>query len=420
MPSVLRLLLLAALLAAYAFGPVARAQSWTSGPPMNHARSDAAVAVLEGPDGPELYVIGGRTTTGTALGVVERYVVAEGEWERVASLREERHSAAAAVLNGQIVLMGGKEDDGRATDDVEVYVRGENDWESFQSMDRERNGPAAAVVNGRIYALGGAGEDGAFLETCEYYDPNDDAWYAYAPWMLDPGRASFGAAAVGGSAYLAGGFTQLGPVALFERYDFGNGAATLAPLSSPRGRLALVSTGEAFDDDLFAIGGEEADGAVGTVERYDIDRGMWETVAPLQTPRSGAVVAYIDGAIYVVGGRDEVGNALRTIEVFRFPVDDEDGAAPAAFALEAGYPNPFSERTTLTLRLAEAGPATLAVYDVRGRRVATLADGPMAAGEHRMTWDGTAADGRPLPAGVYVARLAGSAGHAAAKLTLLR
>jgi hypothetical protein len=387
---------------------------------MNYARSDAAVAVLAGPDGPELYVIGGRNTTGTALGVVERYVVAEGEWEPVASLREERYSAAAAVLNGQIVLMGGKEDDGRATDDVEVYVRGENDWESFSSMDRERNGPAAAVLNGWIYALGGAGEDGAFLETCEYYDPNDEAWYVYDPWTLDPGRASFGAVAVGGSVYMAGGFTQLGPVALFERYDLGNGSTTLAPLSSPRGRLALVSTDEAFGDDLFAIGGEEADGAVSTVERYDIDRGVWETVAPLQTPRSGAVAAYIDGAIYVVGGRDEVGNALHTMEVLQFPVDDEDGAAPTTFALEAAYPNPFSDRTTLTLRLAEAGPATLTVYDVQGRRVATLADGPVAAGEQRMTWDGTAADGRPLPAGVYVARLAGPTGQAVIKLTLLR
>lgn len=420
MLSLLRSPLLAVLLAAPVLGVAAQAQSWTTGPPMGHARSDAAVAVLDGPTGPELYVIGGRSTTGSPLGVVERYVVAEERWETVASLREERYSAAAAVLDGQILLMGGNEDDGEATNDVEVYVRGENDWESFDSMTEDRNGPAAVVLSGRVYALGGTGKNGSFLETCEYYDSAAEEWYTYPQWTLSPARASFGAAAVGEAVYMAGGFTQVGPVDRFERYEYGGGATTLAPLSSPRGRLALVRTDDVFGNDLFAIGGEDPYEAVSTVERYDIEQNAWATVDPLQTPRSGAVAAYIDGAIYVVGGRDEVGNALRTMEVYRFSVDDEGGAAPTTFALEAAYPNPFAAQTTLTLRLAEAGPVTLSVYDVQGRAVATLVDRPMAVGEHQVRWDGTAADGRPLPAGVYVARLAGRTGQAVIKLTLLR
>lgn len=417
MLSSFRILLFAALLVAPFLFTEAHAQSWTDGPPMGTARANAAVAVLDG----ELYVIGGENTTGQPLGVVERYDPVEEEWETVESLREERHSAAASILNGKILLMGGTDDSGEATDDVEIYVPGEDDWESFDHMDEERNGLASAVLDGLVFALGGTSESGGFLTTCEAYNPGEEGWYPYAQWALDPGRALFGAATVGDAVYMAGGFSQFGgPIDLFERYTLVGGSTVLAPLSSPRGNLALVSTGGALGGDLFAIGGGNGNDVFDTVERYDIEQNAWEPAEPLQTAREGAVAAYLDGAIYVVGGRNAAGNVLSAMEVYRFPVDDEEAATPTAFALEAAYPNPFSDRTTLTLHLTEAGPATLTVYDVRGRAVATLVDGVLAAGEHRLTWDGTAADGRALPAGMYVARLTGSAGHAVTKLTLLR
>jgi hypothetical protein len=388
---------------------------------MNTARSDAAVAVLDGEVGPELYVIGGRNTRGAPLDVVEKFNVAKNAWEPVASLREERYYAAAAVLDGQILLMGGSEEGEEASDDVEVYVPGERDWESFDNLAVERNGLAAAVVYGKVFALGGASEDGVFLRSCESFDPALDHWGLYAPWALDPGRASFGAAVVGEEVYMAGGFDSVGPIGQVERYVFSNGSETLAPLSSPRGSLALVSTEGDLGGDLFVIGGWDGYRTFDTVERYDIEKDAWEAVAPLQTARRGAVAAYIDGTIYVVGGRDEVGNALRTMEVYASEsVDEEEGAAPASFALAAAYPNPFTDRTTLSFELAEAGATTLTVYDVRGRVVTTLVDRVMSAGEHRVTWEGTTSDGRPAPAGIYVARLTGNRGQAVEKLTLLR
>jgi len=63
-------------------------------------------------------------------------------------------------------------------------------------------------------------------------------------------------------------------------------------------------------------------------------------------------------------------------------------------------PNPFGGATTVRFTLPEAGTATLAVFDALGRQVATLAEGPMAAGPHEVRW--AAADAAP---GVYVVRL---------------
>ena len=55
--------------------------------------------------------------------------------------------------------------------------------------------------------------------------------------------------------------------------------------------------------------------------------------------------------------------------------------------------------------VAAPGQATLAVYDVRGRRVAVLAEGTHARGAHEARWDGTTSGGRPAGAGSYWLRL---------------
>ena len=393
--------------------PPAQAQEWTEGPPMSVARYDAAVAVLGG----RLYVIGGRNTAGAALGTVERFDPENGQWTTVEELREERYDAAAVAYQGRIVLMGGREDDGAVTEDVEEYVPSEDDWESFQSLGQAREGLGAVVLGGRMYALGGAAPGGALLTTCEYYDAAGDRWYAYSAWALDPPRASFGIVEEGGAAYVAGGFGQFGPLGLFERYTVAHGAVVLDPMPTARGNLALVSDGAA----LYAIGGRDPNDAVlATVERYDLATGTWTTLAPLNTPREGAVAAYLGGKLYVAGGRDPAGNALRSVEVFEASVDAEPPAMPGAFTLEPAYPNPFSTRTTLTIHTDTPGPLRLAVYDVRGRRVATLLDGPLAAGTHRVTWDGTADDGRALGNGLYLVRALGAEGPVTTRLTLLR
>jgi len=78
---------------------------------------------------------------------------------------------------------------------------------------------------------------------------------------------------------------------------------------------------------------------------------------------------------------------------------------PGAVALEAARPSPFSERTELAFTLARAGRATLAVYDVSGRRVRTLAQGERAAGTHRSSWDGRDERGARVAPGAYLVLL---------------
>lgn len=73
---------------------------------------------------------------------------------------------------------------------------------------------------------------------------------------------------------------------------------------------------------------------------------------------------------------------------------------PQEFALEQNYPNPFNPETQIRFSLAAGGNAELAVYDVLGRKVATLLDGPLSAGAHSVTFDGAG-----LASGMYFYRL---------------
>ena len=88
---------------------------------------------------------------------------------------------------------------------------------------------------------------------------------------------------------------------------------------------------------------------------------------------------------------------------------------PADFRLSPAQPNPFNPATTLTVSLAETGMASLKVYDLAGREVATLLDGVLAAGERQVTFQAGM-----LPSGTYFAVLRGPQGVSSQKLLLVK
>ncbi|NBB74119.1 MAG: T9SS type A sorting domain-containing protein [Bacteroidetes bacterium] len=90
------------------------------------------------------------------------------------------------------------------------------------------------------------------------------------------------------------------------------------------------------------------------------------------------------------------------------------------FILEGGYPNPTRGPSTVSFVLDEAGPVMLAVYDVMGRKVATLVDQPMSAGPHEVRWNGRAASGAALASGVYLLRLQASNKTATRRMTVVK
>lgn len=79
---------------------------------------------------------------------------------------------------------------------------------------------------------------------------------------------------------------------------------------------------------------------------------------------------------------------------------ETDAELPASPALHQNYPNPFNPHTTIRFELPAGADVRLDVFDVLGRRVATLVDARVAAGRHEVSFDASG-----LPSGVYVYQL---------------
>jgi len=75
---------------------------------------------------------------------------------------------------------------------------------------------------------------------------------------------------------------------------------------------------------------------------------------------------------------------------------------PTEFALGKNFPNPFNPTTTIEFALPSPSHIRLEVFDLLGRRVATLENGDFPAGYHRSVWN---ADGAFLATGLYICRL---------------
>jgi hypothetical protein len=88
---------------------------------------------------------------------------------------------------------------------------------------------------------------------------------------------------------------------------------------------------------------------------------------------------------------------------------------PTAFKLENPYPNPVATTATFTYVLPEAVWVRLEVYDVLGRRVATLVDEQQAAGTHRVVFNT-----QQLAGGAYFYQLQAGSHQSAGKMVVMR
>ncbi len=76
--------------------------------------------------------------------------------------------------------------------------------------------------------------------------------------------------------------------------------------------------------------------------------------------------------------------------------DKPDTHVPQAFELRQNYPNPFNPSTVIEFTVPKAMDVQLTVYDITGRKVATLVNGRVTAGLHRVQFDA-----KNLAAGIY-------------------
>lgn len=99
---------------------------------------------------------------------------------------------------------------------------------------------------------------------------------------------------------------------------------------------------------------------------------------------------------------------------------DDFAPQPFAFKLYSNYPNPFNPETRIRFEIPSREHVKLIVYDIRGYRVRTLADGVFNAGYHVLNWDGRNDHGMLVSSGVYLYRIKAGEDMAFKKMTLIR
>ncbi len=106
---------------------------------------------------------------------------------------------------------------------------------------------------------------------------------------------------------------------------------------------------------------------------------------------------------------DIAGESVQFIELQRITISSlREIDSPNDVSLEQNFPNPFAQSTAIAYRLQASGFVRLEVFDMLGRKVATLVDEEKEAGEYNSKFkiqDSSAFGGFDLPAGIYFYRL---------------
>jgi len=114
-----------------------------------------------------------------------------------------------------------------------------------------------------------------------------------------------------------------------------------------------------------------------------------------------------------------MGTVTRRIRLDGPPLVSQVAPEPRVPVIRSVSRNPFRDRTQLEYWVPAGGPVTLAVYDVTGRRVRTIASGTQPRDWHRAEWDGRDDAGRGVATGSYFVRLEASGRAPAVKRVLL-
>jgi hypothetical protein len=202
---------------------------------------------------------------------------------------------------------------------------------------------------------------------------------------------------------------------LYAGGEFTSAGDILAPHIARWDGTSWSTLGDGVTNDVDAIAiadgaiyaGGSFSGAGGTdalcIARWDIPHGTWSPLGSGITGGNNPTVkalAVRNNELYVGGDFTTAGNRP-SLNIARWlaptlSVGEENGERDMvkgdALRLGRSRPNPASATAAISFRLPRSSFSTLKIYDARGREVATLLNGEMAAGDHNVRWpvDGVA------------------------------
>ncbi|XP_069491089.1 kelch-like protein 20 isoform X2 [Ambystoma mexicanum] len=233
--------------------------------------------------GTTLYLAGGEFPDGSASREMWRYDPCFDIWQEMAPMNVARSELGLAMLDGLVFAVGGWEGHSRL-DSVECYDPHTNTWHFVVPMKMAVTSPAVVAHDGLLYVTGGAVlEDGDGMDMVQVYNPKVNEWTEVAPMRIS--RSGSAACVLRGKIYVIGGWhASTENTDKVECYDpKSNTWSMCAPMKERRYRPGVA----VVDGKIFVLGGEEGwDRYHESIERYCEKTNSWEIIGEMPTSRS--------------------------------------------------------------------------------------------------------------------------------------
>jgi hypothetical protein len=201
---------------------------------------------------------------------------------------------ATTSLGGHALLVGGLDSSDASVGDVLLAAGGGAN--RIGSVANPLHDAAAATLYGRAYVFGGG-------------EPSRSGILAIAPdgrtssaGALPVGASDVGAAGVGATAYIVGGYNGADPLDTILAWQGSGTAHVVARLPHPL-RYAAVT---AAAGQLIIAGGTSGTNATREIYAFDPAASRVRPLALLPHPLTHAAAATLRGVVYVIGGRGSV------------------------------------------------------------------------------------------------------------------
>lgn len=172
----------------------------------------------------------------------------------------------------------------------------------------------------------------------------------------------------------------------------------------------------------------------GRTEQYPLRNDEWTTIKEFKEQSDWKhydipLAAYCGGIVslrFFFWSDENLTETGIYIDDFRVYISSEELSAeqeptiPSAFKLEQNFPNPFNAETSIRFNLPNEQHVTLEIFNIAGKKVATLVDEHRGPGSHTIVWEGFDNRQKLVGSGIYFYRLSSEKGSVTRKMVLLK